>query len=153
MRENVRNELNQSINIKEREHLKNRIRIIKEHILNRNKKIRDIKVKKIAEQIRSNINNGIKIWEVKRRIKKKKRKRIQIKHQTKNEEGETLKQPNEIKKEYTKYYRALLKIKQKRNIRRTISRNKIGETIYRNYERGDQQKKKKQTLKIWWRKR
>ena len=71
MRENVRNELNQSINIKEREHLKNRIRIIKEHILNRNKKIRDIKVKKIAEQIRSNINNGIKIWEVKRRIKKK----------------------------------------------------------------------------------
>ena len=152
MRENVRNELNQSINIKEREHLKNRIRIIKEHILNRNKKIRDIKVKKIAEQIGSNINNGIKIWEVKRRIKKK-RKRIQIKHQTKNEEGETLKQPNEIKKEYTKYYRALLKIKQKKNIRRTISRNKIGETIYRNYERGDQQKKKKQTLKIWWRKR
>ena len=74
MRENVRNELNQSINIKEREHLKNRIRIIKEHILNRNKKIRDIKVKKIAEQIRSNINNGIKIWEVKRRIKKKKKK-------------------------------------------------------------------------------
>ena len=71
MRENVRNELNQSINIKEREHLKDRIRIIKEHILNRNKKIRDIKVKKIAEQIRSNINNGIKIWEVKRRIKKK----------------------------------------------------------------------------------
>ena len=74
MRENVRNELNQSINIKEREHLKDRIRIIKEHILNRNKKIRDIKVKKIAEQIRSNINNGIKIWEVKRRIKKKKKK-------------------------------------------------------------------------------
>ena len=74
MRENVRNELNQSINIKEREHLKNRIRIIKEHILNRNKKIRDIKVKKIAEQIRSNINNGIKIWEVKRRTKKKKKK-------------------------------------------------------------------------------
>ena len=71
MRENVRNELNQSINIKEREHLKDRIRIIKEHILNRNKKIRDIKVKKIAEQIRSNINNGIKIWEEKRRIKKR----------------------------------------------------------------------------------
>ena len=30
---------------------------------------------------------------------------MQIKHQIKNEEGETLQQPDKIKKEYTKYYR------------------------------------------------
>ena len=37
---------------------------------------------------------------------------VQIKHQIKIEEGETLKQLDKIKKEYTKYYRALLKNKQ-----------------------------------------
>ena len=41
-----------------------------------------------------------------------KTKKIQIKHQLKNEEGETLRQPDEIKKEYAKYYKVLLKTKQ-----------------------------------------
>ena len=68
MRKNLRKELNQSTDIKERQQLKGRIRIIKEHILDTKKEIRRVKVKKIAERIRSNINNGTKIWEVKRRI-------------------------------------------------------------------------------------
>ena len=91
--------------------MKDRIRIIKEHVVDRNKEIRGIKVKKIAEQIISNINNVAKIWEVKRRMEQK-TKKIQIKHQLKNEEGETLRQPDEIKKEYAKYYKVLLKTKQ-----------------------------------------
>ena len=98
MRKKLRKELNQSSDIKERQQ-KNRIIIIKEHIVDRNNEIRSIKVKKTAEQIRSNINNGEKIWEVKWRIEQK-AKKTQIKHQLKNEEGETLRQPNEIKKEY-----------------------------------------------------
>ena len=102
MRKSLGKELNQSTNIEERQHLKDRIRMIKEHIVDRNKEIRGIKVKKSAEQIRSNIDNGVKIWEVKRRIEQKPKK-IQIKLQLKNEEGETLRQPDEIKKEYTKY--------------------------------------------------
>ena len=106
------------------------------------KEIRGIKMMKIAERIRSNINNGAKIWEVKRRIEQK-TKNIQIKHQLKNQEGETLRQPDEIKKEYTKYYKALPKTKKSNNIRRTASRNKSGEAIYRNHERRDQQKKRK----------
>ena len=106
MRKNLRNELNQSTDIKERQHLKDRIRIIKEYIIDRNKEIRRIKVKIIAEQIRSNIKNGEKIWEVKRRIEQK-IKKTQIKHQLKNKEGETLRQSDEIKKEYTKYYKTL----------------------------------------------
>ena len=52
MRENLRKELNQSTDIKERQHLKDRSRIIKQHIINRNKEVIGIKVKKIAEQIR-----------------------------------------------------------------------------------------------------
>ena len=36
-------------------------------------------------------------------------KKIQTKHHLKNEEGETLRQLDEIEKEYAKYYKALLK--------------------------------------------
>ena len=84
---------------------------MKEHTVDRNKKIRGIKVNKIAEQIRYSISNGTKILEVKRRTEQK-TKKIQIEHQVKNEERETLKQPDEIKKEYTKCYMLLLKTKQ-----------------------------------------
>ena len=111
IRKNLGKKLNQSTDIKERQHLKDRIRIIKEHLVDRNKEIRGIKVKKIAEQIRSNINDGARIWEVKRRIEQK-TKKIQTKHQLKNKEGETLRQPDEIKKEYAKYCKAHLKTKQ-----------------------------------------
>ena len=74
MRKNLRKELNQSSDIKERQHLKDRIRIIKEHIVDRNRETSGTKVKKIAEQIRSNINNGAKIWKVKKRIEQKAKK-------------------------------------------------------------------------------
>ena len=111
MRKNLRNELSQSTDNKEKQCLKDRIRIIKEHIVDRNKEIRSIKVKIIAEQIRSDIKNGEKIWVVKRRIEQK-TKKTQIKHQLKNKEGETLRQSDEIKEEYAKYYKALPKTKQ-----------------------------------------
>ena len=50
MRKNLRKGLNQSIDIKERQDLKDRIRIIKEHIVDRNKEIRAIKVKKLQNR-------------------------------------------------------------------------------------------------------
>ena len=77
--------MNQSRDIKERQHLKDRIRIIKEHKVDRNKESRGKKVNKITEQIRSNITNDKNLGNIKWKIKK-----IQIKHQIKNEEGETL---------------------------------------------------------------
>ena len=66
--------MNQPRDVKERQHLKDRIRIIKEHIIGRNIEIRGIKVKKIEEQIRSNINNEAKVWEVKRSIEQKQKR-------------------------------------------------------------------------------
>ena len=77
--------MNQSRDIKERQHLKDRIRIIKEHKVDRNKESRGKKVNKITEQIRSNITNDKNLGNIKWKIKK-----MQIKHQIKNEEGETL---------------------------------------------------------------
>ena len=71
------------------------IRPIKELITDKNKEISDIRVKKIAKQIKSNDKNVTKIWEVKTRIEQK-TKNVQIKHQIKNHEEETLKQPDEL---------------------------------------------------------
>ena len=77
--------MNQSRDIKERQHLKDRIRIIKEHKEDRNKESRGKKVNKITEQIRSSITNDKNLGNIEWKIKK-----MQIKHQIKNEEGETL---------------------------------------------------------------
>ena len=83
---------------------------MKEHTIDRNKEFRGIKVKKIAEHIRSNIDNVAKIWEVRKSRIEQKTKKIQtIKHQLKNQDGETIRRPEEIKKEYSKCYKALLK--------------------------------------------
>ena len=49
MKKNLRKESNQSTDIKERQHMKDRITKIKEHIVDRYQEIRGIKVKKIAE--------------------------------------------------------------------------------------------------------
>ena len=60
MRKNLRKELNQSIDIKERQDLKDRIRIIKEHIVDRNKEIRAIKVKKLQNRSDQTLTMGQK---------------------------------------------------------------------------------------------
>ena len=60
MRKNLRKELNQSIDIKERQDLKDRIRIIKEHIIDRNKEIRAIKVKKLQNRSDETLTRGQK---------------------------------------------------------------------------------------------
>ena len=84
MRKNLRKEMKQSRDIKERQHLKDRIRIIKENKVDRNKESRGKKVNKIAEQIWSNITNDKNLGSIEWKIKK-----MQIK-QIKNEEGKTL---------------------------------------------------------------
>lgn len=65
--------MNQSTYIKEISYLKDRKIIIKELIVDRNKEIRRIKVKKVTDLIRSNINDSKKNWKVKRRTKEKRR--------------------------------------------------------------------------------
>ena len=52
MRKNLRKELNQSTDIKRKATSERQDRIMKKHIVDRNKEIRGKKVKKIAELIR-----------------------------------------------------------------------------------------------------
>ena len=73
-----------------------RIKMIKEHIINKLKESRGNKVHKIADSIKRNVGNGSKIWEVKRRVTKNKA----VKRQIKDSKGKILQDREEIIKEY-----------------------------------------------------
>ena len=77
---------------------------MKEHITEKYKEGRSKKINPIAQQIRENVNNGGKIWEVKRRLEKK----VQTPIPT-NTKGIKLDNRSDIQEEYTKYYKMLLK--------------------------------------------
>ena len=76
IRKRMRKKLETTKDQTEKIYLKDRIRIIREHIIDKKKEIRSNKIKRLAEDIRENANNGGKIWEVKRRITRKKRSKI-----------------------------------------------------------------------------
>ena len=63
-------------------HLKDRIRIIREYIIGKKKESRSNKIKKVAEDIRENVKNRGKNWEVKRRITRRKEVKYLIKMKT-----------------------------------------------------------------------
>ena len=70
--------------------------MIKEHIINKLKESRGNKVHKIADSIKRNVDNGSKIWEVKRRVTKNKA----VKRQINDSKGKILQDREEIIKEY-----------------------------------------------------
>ena len=55
----------------EKQILLKRVKVLKEHIIDKLKEIRAAKISKAAESSKNNVENGGKIWEVKRKIKKK----------------------------------------------------------------------------------
>ena len=70
--------------------------MIKEHIINKLKESRGNKVHKIADSIKRNVDNGSKIWEVKRRVTRNKA----VKRQINDSKGKILQDREEIIKEY-----------------------------------------------------
>ena len=85
MRKTLRKKLETTKDKIEKIHLKDRIRIIREYITDKKKESRSTKIKNIAEDIRENVNNGGKIWEVKRRLTRKK----EVKYPIKSENNKT----------------------------------------------------------------
>ena len=104
MRKTMRKKLETTKDQTEKIHLKDRIRIIREHIIDKKKESRSNKIKKIAEDIRENVNNGRKIWEVKGRITRKK----EVKQPRKCQNNKTIQDQQEIIKGYENYYEKLL---------------------------------------------
>ena len=64
-------ESTKSENIYEKTVIIERIKLIKEHITDKMKENRSRRIIKVAQQIKSNVDNGGKIWEVKRKVQRK----------------------------------------------------------------------------------
>ena len=67
------------------------------------KEVRSKRINRIAQEIRENVDNGGKIWEVKRRLEKK----VQMPYSITNAEGIKLQNRLDIQEEYKKYKRLL----------------------------------------------
>ena len=91
-----------------------RVKILKECIIDKVKESTAAKISKVAELIKNNVDNGGKIWEVKRKLKKKE----QNLHHILNSEGQKLELENrdEMLKEYARYYKELLKVRPAENM-------------------------------------
>ena len=73
-----------------------RIKTLKEHITEKYKEVRSKRINRIgiAQEIRENVDNGGKIWEVKRRLEKK----VQAPYSITNAEGIKLQNRLDIRK-------------------------------------------------------
>ena len=96
MQKELRKEFQAETNYYNKKQIIERIKMIREHIIDKLKKSRGNKVRKIADSIKRNVDNGSKIWEVKRRVTKKKA----VKRQIKDSKGKILQDREEIIKEY-----------------------------------------------------
>ena len=80
-----------------------RIKTLKEHITEKYKEVRSKRINRIAQEIRENVDNGGKIWGVKRRLEKK----VQTPYSITNAEGIKLQNRLDIQEEYKKYKKLL----------------------------------------------
>ena len=97
---------------------------MKEDITEKYKEGRSKRINRIAQQIRENVNNGGKIWEVKRRLEKK----VQTPYSITNIEGIKLDNRSNIQEEYTKYCKTLLKTREPDNESERIIEEQINKS-------------------------
>ena len=71
IRKNLRIKIRNTADACEKIILKDRLKLLKEHITDKIKESRGNQIKRIAESISNNVDNGRKIWEVKRKVKRK----------------------------------------------------------------------------------
>ena len=74
------NELQVETNYCDKKQIIERIKMIKEHIIDKQKESRRNKILTIADSIKRNVNNGSKIWEIKMRVTKNNTVKRQIKN-------------------------------------------------------------------------
>ena len=119
----------------EKIHLKDRIRIIREHRIDKEKESRSNKIKKIAEDIKENVNNGGKIWEEKRRITRKK----EVKYPIKCENNKTI---QKIIREYKNYHEKPLKIRKAKSEEGKEAKNQAEEKLKKSNSRSRNRNKR-----------
>ena len=88
-----------------------RMKILKGHITEIYTKGRSKRVNHMTEEIRGNVDNGGKIWELKRKIEKK----VHTPYSITNTDEIKLENRSDIQEEYTKNYKTLLKTREPDN--------------------------------------
>ena len=111
IRKRLREEFSTMEELHEKILILQRIKTLKEHITEKYKEVRGKRINRIAQEIRENVDNGGKIWEVKRRLEKK----VQMPYSITNAEGIKLQNRLDIQEEYKKYYKKLLKTREPDN--------------------------------------
>ena len=117
----MREEYSTTVELHEKILILERIKTLKEHITEKYKEVRSKRINRIAQEIRENVDNGGKIWEVKRRLEKK----VQTPYSITNTKGIKLDHRLDIKEEYTKYYKKLLKTREPDNESEKIIEEKV----------------------------
>ena len=121
MGKELRKEFQAEANYYNKKQIIKRIKMIKEHIIDKLKESRGNKVHKIADSIKRNVDNGSKISEVKRRVTKNNA----VKKQIKNTKGNILQDREEIIKQYEEYYKQLLNIRKSDNMAEEIAEERV----------------------------
>ena len=85
------------------------------------KENRSRRIIKVAQQIKSNVDNGGKIWEIKRKVQRKN----QTPHTIKDEKNNRIESSSQILEEYKKYYENLLKTRQSETAEETQIQFKV----------------------------
>ena len=96
----LRKEFQAETNYYNKKQITERIKMIKEHMIDKLTESRGNNVRKIADSVKRNVDNGSKIWEVKRRMTKKKA----VKKQIKDSKGKILQDREDVMKKYEEYY-------------------------------------------------
>ena len=111
IRKRLREEYSTTVELHEKILILERIKAFKEQITEEYKESKSKRINRIAQEIRENVDNGGKIWEVLRRLEKKVQRLCSIT----NTEGIKLENRLDIqdtKYKYTKYYKKLLKTRE-----------------------------------------
>ena len=107
----MREEYSTTIELREKILILDRIKILKEHFIEKYKKDRCKKIDCIAQEVRENVDNGGKAWKLKRRLGKK----GQTPYSIINTKGIKLKNRSDVQEDYTKYYKTLIKAREPDN--------------------------------------
>ena len=107
----MREEYSTTVELHEKILILERTKTLKEHITEKYKEDKSKRINLIAQEIRENVDNGGKIWEVKRRLEKK----VQTPYSITNAEGIKLENRLDIQEEYKIYYKKLLKTRESDN--------------------------------------
>ena len=111
IRKRLREEYSTTVELNEKIVILERIKTLKDDTIEKYKEGRSKRINCIAQEIRENVDNGGKIWEVKRRLEKK----VQTPYSITNAEGIKLQNRLDIQEEYKKYYKKLLKTREPDN--------------------------------------